>query len=371
MTTLLFDRSGHRLVCAGDSQIVEVWDLDARKRIAEFYGHTNRITHVALSPDEGLAATAGREGTVRLWSMKNSVESTVLPSAAGADKMEFAAGGSLLVVGGGGKARAFDTTGWREQFSCNAKRFAVSVGPAGDFLATYRNRECVVQRIKTREEVGFFKLDREDLTISDLALSADGQDIVVADGWRVKHWNVRSHGPPRVVGEIPGNYVSVSMSPREPTVASSNDKRALAVFQNEYIGVPRPRNEALGPAGVVRQIRYNGDGTLFAGASTDRSVYVWDAETNKLKTPLIGHEAPVNCVAFSPDGKTLASGDDAGIVRLWDLQSRHEALHLKAHSQAVKSLAFSPDGRLLATATAHAPEKSGEVRIWFADPPAK
>ena len=29
VTTLLFDRSGHRLVCAGDSQIVEVWDLDA------------------------------------------------------------------------------------------------------------------------------------------------------------------------------------------------------------------------------------------------------------------------------------------------------------------------------------------------------
>ena len=70
-----------------------------------------------------------------------------------------------------------------------------------------------------------------------------------------------------VVGEIPGNYVSVSMSrPREPTVASSNDKRALAVFQNEYIGVPTPGDEALGPAGVVRQIRYNGDGTLFAGA---------------------------------------------------------------------------------------------------------
>jgi hypothetical protein len=35
----------------------------------------------------------------------------------------------------------------------------------------------------------------------------------------------------------------------------------------------------------------------------------------------------------------------------------------------VKSIAFSPDGRLLATATAYAPGKGGEVKIWSADPP--
>ena len=99
---------------------------------------------MALSPDEGLAATAGREGTVRLWSMKNSVESTVLPSAAGADKMEFAAGGSLLVVRGG-RGGGLSTRRMARTILLQRKAFAVSVGPAGDFLATYRNRECVVQ----------------------------------------------------------------------------------------------------------------------------------------------------------------------------------------------------------------------------------
>jgi WD40 repeat protein len=119
--------------------------------------------------------------------------------------------------------------------------------------------------------------------------------------------------------------------------------------------------------GVVRQVCFNRDGSMFAGASADRSVYVWDAQTSQLKASLGGHDEPVSCVGFSVDGKTLASGDDAGIVRLWDLQSGHESLNLKAHSMPVKSIAFSPDGRLLATATAYAPGKGGEVRIWFAD----
>jgi WD40 repeat protein len=61
----------------------------------------------------------------------------------------------------------------------------------------------------------------------------------------------------------------------------------------------------------------------------------------------------------------------ASVVCLWHLASKHEALRLKAHSMPVKSIAFSPDGRWLSTATGYSPEKSGEVRIWFADPPNK
>jgi serine/threonine protein kinase len=68
--TLTFDSTGRRIACGGESQVVEVWDVEARRRIAEFYGHTNRIQSVAIDRDGRRVATAARDGTIRLWSME-------------------------------------------------------------------------------------------------------------------------------------------------------------------------------------------------------------------------------------------------------------------------------------------------------------
>jgi len=297
--------------------------------------------------------------------MEKSGESIVLPAVAGADELAFAAGGSLLVVGGGGKACAFDTSRWREQFSNDADRFAVSVGLEGQFLATFRNGQGHVRSLTTHEDRGTFESGSGTPTPLELALSADGRHVLGSQSQRLNYWNLNAQRP-SLGGTGVSDCVSVAMSPHDTWVAISKAGSVFEVYQSDY-AFARERPSARGPTGVVQQLRYGADGSLLAGASADGAVYLWDAASSKLIVSLIGHEQSVNCLAFSPDGKTLASGDDAGVVRLWDLDSRHEALSLKAHSMAVKAVAFSPDGRLLATATAHAPTEGGEVKIWFAD----
>jgi eukaryotic-like serine/threonine-protein kinase len=365
--TVLLDRTGRRLLCAGEGRIVEIWDIESRTRIGELYGHTRRITDVVLDPHERLAASASFDGSVRLWSMDKADQSKLLPAVPGADQMAFAAGGSLLLLGGGGKVRAFDTTSWQEKFTYAADRFAVSVGPAGEFLATFRNGRCVVQNVRTGESVGSMVVGPREQQLTDLTLSADGRHIILADNHSLDDWDIRSQAAHENVGTSAGKFLSLALSPRESTVLASSDRDAFEVFQLDLFKPRRPRDRAFGSVGVVRQLRYSADGSLFAGASEDRAVYVWESRTNKLKVTLIGHEEPVNCLAFSPRGKTLASGDDRGRVRLWDLESNQAALVLRAHPKGVKAVAFSPNGKLLVTATAYSSSGDGEVRIWPAD----
>jgi WD40 repeat protein len=291
-----------------------------------------------------------------------------LPVIPGADRVAFAAGGSLLLLSGGGKLRALDTTDWREKFTCDADQFCVSADPAGEFFAALDGGHCVVRSVRTQEPVGSvdFCYDRR-VKLDDLCLSPDGRKIVVAAQHFMDLWNVGSHGPHQNVGSANGNYLSIAYSPREFSLVSSNDRDAFDVYHINLLNPHHQLNRAFGSVGCVRQLRYSPDGLLFAGASEDRAVYIWESKTDKLKATLIGHEEPVNCVAFSPNGKTLASGDDRGRVRLWDLESNHEVLVFRGHPKAVKDLAFSPDGKLLVTSTAHSPTGDGEIRLWPAD----
>ncbi|WP_322754695.1 serine/threonine-protein kinase [Frankia sp. Cas3] len=98
------------------------------------------------------------------------------------------------------------------------------------------------------------------------------------------------------------------------------------------------------------------DGNLFATASADRTVELWDvtrpAQPTLLAT-LTGHTDWVLAVAFSPDGRTLATGGNDGTARLWDITDPHKPVTratLTGHNAHVRDVAFSPNGRLLATA---------------------
>jgi WD40 repeat protein len=99
----------------------------------------------------------------------------------------------------------------------------------------------------------------------------------------------------------------------------------------------------------VRSVAISPDGRTLASGSNDKTIKLWNLQTQGEIATLTGHSDWVSSVAISPDGRTLASGSDDKTIKLWNLQTQGEIATLTGHSQAVRSVAISPDGRTLAS----------------------
>jgi WD40 repeat protein len=105
-------------------------------------------------------------------------------------------------------------------------------------------------------------------------------------------------------------------------------------------------------------VRISPDGKL-AASCADRLLYVWDAETLRLRTLLFGHTRGVWCVAFSPDSRRLLSCGKDQTIRQWDLETAKELRKFGGLTNTIGGVAFFPDGRRFLSAA-----QDRTMRMW-------
>jgi WD40 repeat protein len=113
---------------------------------------------------------------------------------------------------------------------------------------------------------------------------------------------------------------------------------------------------------VASSIAISPDDKLFAAASTDKTVKVWNLETGKLLYTLSGNKDVIGDLSFSPDSKKLATGTQDGRVAIYSTDDGRELKTASTDAGCITSLAFSHDGKLLVSGT-----KNGTLEFWNAD----
>ncbi len=149
---------------------------------------------------------------------------------------------------------------------------------------------------------------------------------------------------------------AVAFSPDGRYVLTGSTDKTLRLWNAQTNQEVR---QFIGHTDAVEDVAFSPDGHIIASSSDDKTIRLWDVISGQQFHLLSGHKGIVYGVAFSPNGKYIVSGSQDGTARLWDVQSGHELRQFVGHTDQVTGVAFSPDGKQVLTGSY---DKS--ARLW-------
>ncbi|KAK6987728.1 quinon protein alcohol dehydrogenase-like superfamily [Favolaschia claudopus] len=293
------------------------------------WGHTDKVTCVALSPNGELIVSGSHDHALRMWE-----------ASSGAPVGNPLQGPTRPVI-----SLAFSADG----------QYIISVTD---------DRTVQIWDARSRAPIGD-PLPGCTGYVNCVAFSPDGQHIVSASfhDQTMQIWDTSSGAP--IGNPLQGHteYVScVAFSPDGQRIVSASHDKTVQIWDASS-GAPIG-NPLQGHTGEVSSVAFSPDGQQIASGSWDTTVRIWDASSGApIGNPLQGHTDIVYCVAFSPDGQQIVSGSWDTTVRIWDTHSGAPiGGPLQGHTGWVYVVAFSPDGQHIVSGS-----DDKTVQIWDAD----
>jgi WD40 repeat protein len=118
----------------------------------------------------------------------------------------------------------------------------------------------------------------------------------------------------------------------------------------------------MGHTHSVNAIAISKDGKIFASASRDRTIKLWQLSTEQALFTLKGHSDSINCLVISPDRSHLISGSSDRTLKIWHLKTKNVRTlgsWFSGHTDEVLAVAISPDGKKIVSGSA-----DRTLKIW-------
>jgi len=334
---------------------------------ARLGSHKGRVASLAFSARHGLLASAGDDGSVRLWDIKDpGAEPRILRNhEKWVNAVVFSPLSGILASGGDdGTVRLWDPatpdTPPRILGRHEGWVWSLAFAPDSNRLASGGADGVIRLWEPARPELAPLSLDGHQGGVLALVASPDGRWLASAgaDG-AVRLWSlIDPAAPSRLLLDREGWIWSLAFS-QAGDLAAGDEAGIIRLWTADGLDDdPAPR--VLGSHDdKVYALAFTADGQL-ASAGEGGGLRLWSTPAPATSTLLHEGDSPLWSLAFVDDAR-LASGTADGMIRLWRLTAPvREPRVLAAHQDGVNSVAVSR--HWLASGS-----QDGTVRLWRRD----
>lgn len=189
--SVAFAPDGRYLLVAGDA--ARVWRVSDSKLVRTLKGHIGDVRHAVWSPDGSRIATAGADGTVKLWVAANGKLQATLAAEGAIQALAFSHDGQRLAASGRSGVHVWSATDGLQLTMLPDVNVALAIAWSRDgrLIATAgENAKIRVWLVDTGQLLTILDGHRE--AVRGLAFTPDGSRLVSAGADNVALvWNVR------------------------------------------------------------------------------------------------------------------------------------------------------------------------------------
>ncbi len=370
----------HSLAYSPDSDIIAAGDFDGtvkllstekKKLIASLFGHRlapsditepGSVLTLAFSPDSETLASGSRDTTIRLWNTKTTHHKVTLTGHSGwvttvvfsSDGKTIASGATYTHWSSDSSIRLWDAKTGKHLRTIETpdlvRRLAFS--PDNETLASINTNNAIhIWNTNTGE----LKIDftKQRVKSKPISVFPDGKkEIYENDDETYTLLDVETgHQKPFLRGLNPS--LSLLYSPFSRSIEMltySPDRKTLAIKDNKSVVLWDIETDShiatlSGHLKTISSIKFSPNGQ-FLSTAADKTIYLWDTKTGKQKAAYTRDARYQNFThVFSPDSELLATpAKDPKMVQLWNTDTGHPQFLLMGHPWEVYSVLFSPDG---------------------------
>lgn len=332
----------------------------------DFYalqGHKYTIKAVAFSPNGKLLVSSSADLTMRLWSVEERKTNHVFESSDSSHIIFLR--DSLLVASQEDyriSVKVWDTeTGeMKYTFTCEFEGYictAQTCSPDARWVAAGLSNNRGSYHPLDRYWIALWDTEKRerrylvpyDTQVHSITFSSNGESMVLRSlEGPVKWWNTRNTTEEHILGDSK-SIERVAFSPNNQFIALEGAK-TIWVWDKEKEKVVSVYSD-LSTKGFGRMI-FSPNGKLaMAGVPIDEGeIKIYEARQPEKPRVLRGHWGNVSLMAFSQDSRLFASASADRTVRLWDVEKGKELSTLQVHS-SIGDVTFSPNGEFVAAAS--------------------
>lgn len=296
-------------------------DIQTKRRLHTFKGHTDAIRAIAFSPDGSLLASGSWDATIRLWDTHTGKQIGIMTGhphfveqMAFSGNGKYAAGSSRLVI-----------HIWNTE--------------TGTAIPSSRTRGGLIREL-------MFSHDNNTLTSVSIAILLRTAEAATNRELFTKEFNGHKNNP-----------WSITISPDQTILASASNKNRIRIWDmatgRQTRLIKTKHRDGIG------ELAFSPDQALLASGSHDNTIRVWDLSSGKEQFTLRGHSKEVESLAFSPDGTLLASGSWDGRLCLWDIKTKSQVFQRDGRMGGIIAVLFSLDGKTIISTN-----QLDQIQLW-------